>query len=419
MIKSISLLILFLLMVVSGYWLAINSGELTILILDYQIKTNLVVAFLSLIMTIITLFLIAWLFKGIITLPSRIKGYLLEKKTLNLLAAQRGLIIAMYCENELDARKFASKIAKIADDVALKEVSEILGCGIKTQEEVDSFKSRVTSKEAFYILDSFLLKLAMAEENWSKAKLILEQIWAKFKDEKIMHTLVELHIKLESWADLEEFLDNNINKFSRPQAAAVRCIARYNLAKESIKEGEIAVAFEDLVDLLKAYPKFHYAFVLLVDLCIKHKIKGRILNIARNYFMRNQSAEITIAIIKLAELLPSDKLYEFALKVNAENEESFEGKIILAQFALNARMYDQAFREISNCCSIHGKTTRLCLLMAEFCQRTQGVNMESIDWIKSALTATNDIMPQPLYLNMETLEISSKPGINKVLELSR
>ncbi len=191
------------------------------------------------------------------------------------------------------------------------------------------------------------------------------------------------------------------------------------MAKESLKEGEIALAFEELVNLLKTYPKFHYAFVLLVDLCIKHKIKGRILNIARNYFMRNQSAEITIAIIKLAELLPSDKLYEFALKVNAENEESFEGKIILAQFALNARMYDQAFREISNCCSIHGKTTRLCLLMAEFCQRTQGVNMESIDWIKSALTATNDIIPQRLYLNIKTLEISNKPGIDKVLELLR
>ncbi|MDF3047730.1 MAG: putative enzyme of heme biosynthesis (HemY-like) protein [Candidatus Midichloriaceae bacterium] len=419
MVKSISLLILFSFIVVSGYWLAINSGELTILILDYQIKTNLVVAFLCLIMIIVTLFLTVWLFKGIITLPSKIKNYLLEKKTLNLLAAQRSLIISMSCKNHLDTRKFAGRIAKVADDASLKEVCEILSYDIKSQENIELLKSKVSSKEALYLLSLFLLELTIQQENWPKARLVLEEMWAKSQDEKIMRTLIEMYIKLESWADLEEFVDNNINKFTRSQAAAIRCIVRYNLAKEALREGEIATAFEDLVDLLKIYPKFRYAFSLLVDICIKHKIKGRILGIARSYFARNQSTEVTIAIIRLVELFPSDKLYEFALRISSDNEGSLEGKIILAQFALNARMYDQAFREISDCCSVHGKTTRICLLMAEFCQRTQGVNMESIDWIKSALTATNDIVPQQLYLNVKTLEITDKPSANKVVELFR
>lgn len=397
MAKALMFLLALILLVVLGYWLSVNSGELTFLIFGYQIETSVMVGIISVVVFTVVLYLLISLLKKIFSLPYVVKTYFVERKTLNIIDIQGKLIIEMAAKNMPAVKKLAASLGKLTKNKAMREISDVLS----------GKAAEISTEEAFRVLDLVMLDNKVAEQNWLSAHAILEKAWARNKTKVLLAYIVEVYIKLESWSDLEDFVEANISHMDRAQAAAIRTIARYNMAKETLKEGGVEQAMDELTDLLKLSPKFYYTFLLLIEIAIKYQIKGRILNTAKSYFSSYQSPEVTIAILKLSELFHGDQLYNFALNLHRDNGESIESKIILAQFSLNTGMYDQAFREISHCLSIQGKTTRLCLLMAEFCQRTQGGTRESIDWIKGAMTSTPDTSCGCLYLDLDSLIISN------------
>ncbi len=408
MAKTLIFLLILIILIVFGYWISVNSGELTFSIFGYEVETNVMVGIIFLIVFTLVLFLIMSLFKKLFNIPNALKTYFVERKTLNIIKTQGDLIIEMAARNTPAVKKLSSRLAKLTKDKTLKEVSNVL----------NNNTAKADTVEASRVLDLIKLDQSIIDDNWLAAHAILEKAWSRNKTKVIMEYLVEVYIKLELWLELEDFVESNTSRMGRAQAIAIRTIARYNIAKASLKGGggEAGQVMDELIDILKVSPKFHYAFVLLIDIAIKYQIKGRILNTARVYFSKCQNPEVTVAILKLSELFNNDQLYNFSLNLHRDNGESLESKIILAQFSLNAGMHDQAFREISVALSIHGKTARLCLLMAEFCQRTQGSALESIDWIKSAMVANSDNYSEKIYLDLDTMTLTNNIT-RKILEI--
>ncbi len=415
MVKVLSFLFALVLLVIFGYWLSINSGELILSILGYQIETSVMVGLVVVIIFMVTLCFVVSLLKKILSFPASIKTYFIERKITNLMEIQRQLIVEMASRNALKTKKLAAKLAKLTSDKALAEVCNLIVEKPDNKRDIEWLLAKSTTDEARAVFDIITLDKSIIERNWQAALPALERAWSKNKTTTVMTYVIEVYIQLGLWEDLEDFVDNNIGYMDRGQAAVIRTITGYNLAKELLNNGIVEQAMSDLVDLLKLEPNFHYSLPLLIETAVKHKIKGKVLSIVKSCFSKHQSPEITMAILKLSEIYSNDQLYDFALNLHRDNNESIESKIILAQFSLNVGMYDQAFREISHCLSIQGKTTRLCLLMAEFCQRTQGSGSEALDWIKSSILTTNtDVCPESIYLDLNTLTLVKDPGHNAI-----
>jgi HemY protein len=419
MVKFISLLLVFVLIIVFGYWLSVNSGELVFSILGYQIETSVMVALITIIAFTLAALFITNLLKKILSFPASVRTYFIERKITNLISIQRQLILEMAAENVGQIKAVAAKLAKLTEDKAFAEVCLLLSANSDRKSDIEKIFSKATSSEARQVFDTILLNKSIQESNWISALSILERIWSRNKTSYVMNNIIKVYIYLGMWKELGEFVYNNINYMDRNQVTSIRAIASYNLAKEMVNNNMVDQAFESLAGLIKQEPNFHYAMILLIEIAIKSKIKSKVLNLVRTHFARHQCPEVTIAILRLSGLFSNDKLYDFALNLHRDNNESIESKIILAQFSINAGMYDQAFREISHCLSVQGKTARLCLLMAEFCQRTQGNVGEALDWIKSSMLSESvDLCSKPLYLDLNTLTLVNIPGYN-TLELCR
>ena len=385
MFKILLALIALIALSVGAYWFSENTGELSFAIMGYQIETTVLVGVISLFFLIIVLLFISSIIRKIINIPQSIKGYFEGRKHQKVLDSMANIIICNLFEDKESLAKYASKLRDSTDDAMLKEISEVMAYKSDDMEKLATLKASMKTKEGKVLANSLIVKKYIEAKDWSQAYVFLTDSWSQRKNRKTFNDIVELTEKSGRWSDFANFLVKNSSFTDRARLNQLNGLVAYHTGKDMISEGKLDDGLSKLLQALKLMPDHHESFILFVGTCHRNKIKAKLLNTISSYYPKMQRADVTGVILALSDFMPQDQLYSLGMSLHKTCNESLESTILMVQLSLNAGMYDQAFSAVSKALSEHGKTSRLCLLMAELCQRTQGTTKETIEWIKDAL----------------------------------
>lgn len=406
MFKILFSLVLLIALSVFAYWFSENSGELSFTLLGYQIETTVLVALIALVLFVIAILFVSSLIRRIVHIPESIKVYLSERKHKKLIDSMSGSIIAMLFEDKNYLTKCAAKLRDYGDSAEIKEIGAVLSTTTTDLEKLSVLKANMQTKEGKILANNLIVERYMEMQDWAQAYIFLMDSWAQQKNKHTFSDILKVTMKSGKWSQFESFISKNSSFVSRKQYHVLTGLTSYYEGKEMIAEGEIDAGLFKLLDAMKLLPNFQYALLLFIETCHQHKLKGKLLSTISNYYPAMQTPEITGAILALSDFIPHDQLHTLAMNIHKECNESLESTVLMVQLSLNAGMYDQAFNAVSKSLSENGKTARLCLLMAELCQRTQGTTKETIEWIKDALIASNDACNHGMYLNVDEISIS-------------
>lgn len=391
------------------YWLSLNSGSIIFSVLGYQIETTVTLAVIAVIFAVTVINIAIKFATRVFLIPNKIKVYLNDLKIRQITNLQTKLINTLCLKDPISVKNYASKLTSSVKNAQYEQTQIYKILAIDHADKVpESIYINISnnSKTIYLIKRTEFFKV---NSDWDSIISLLKDEFlknTKFKNQYLARSLVQSFVRLNRWQELLQFVEKCSKNLTKEQSKHLYVIARYNLIKKLVEDGKVKQSIEELNDILKLLPDFYYSFILIIELVIKYHIKDNLIKIIEHSFNFKQNSRITSVITQLSTLYSSQELYNLALNLRFETDQSYESKIIFIQFALNYGMFDEAYKELSYCLNIKGKTQRLCLLMAEFCQRTHSNSAECLEWIKNSLTCTNDISRDTLYLNVKTLTIT-------------
>jgi len=368
-----------------GYWLSYNAGEIHLEFLSYEIETTFVWVIASALFAILALYFISKAILFIIRIPLKIADFFRwrHKKYLDKLELDMMLALMEYDENKLYS--IAKDLEGNTEKEPLKQVCHILQ-NINAPKKIELY---IDEKA----LDGNILKFACHTlcsiyENKSEKTKALEaclKLWQVEKKISNFSKIIKLMFQLNKVEEAENFVEATNGMFGhdylqKDAYRRLKSLLLYYMAIKKVTDEDYKLAIEYLQKSNRLAPEFFLPICALGTLADSGHYKPKSLKFASFSFEEVENAYLTHSIIRSAKYVSGSDFYNFAQNAY-DDEKTFESIFLLAKACLANGGYDKAFKLISDLLSNFDKNARVCLLMAEFCERTSGSTSESLQWI--------------------------------------
>ncbi|MFN5382771.1 MAG: hypothetical protein ACK5WS_04710 [Alphaproteobacteria bacterium] len=393
MIKFLISILLISCFVLTGYWFAENTTDVTFLAFGYEIKTNIFLAIIMLLILVIITSLIFKILNTILFLPSSIREYLAGRKRNAVIENLVLLGESLFIKDEKQISVAANKLYSLLEflDVAKSlrlYISSIVHPKISLSIAKDILDQRSGNMSA--ALYVFVKLNTKADQQLGVFEVMNENI-EFISSGFLVNKYIELGMNLRRFKLLLDFLKtSNAERLYKSNILALKSTVFLELAKEANAASDYENAASLSEQALKVSESNDHAFELLIASYIALNYKSKAVKYVKKYWKDCQGEIATRAVLKLSDQIPTSDMYQLGMDLDYITKGSYESKIVLIKSAINATFYDQAFQELSNILEIKGKTKRLCIIMSELSFRTNGSGAEVIDWLKESMTCEDN-----------------------------
>lgn len=382
-------------LVVLFNWISENSGSLSFSILDYEISINLVLALVGLLLIVIFLHFCFVIVGKLLSIPSSVKNYIQSKRISDLIEDQLLLINQLLLNNTTLPKKLLKKIYERVTQLNVKGEALPLKLCILDVKESQSFNmtqletslKNAGSNEAAIIFKSLL----SGNPGLMLDNTVLEILDAHLVDvtePEVIKKYISVLLMLKKYDLILKCIKHIKRYLPQQNFQDIASITHYLQATEHEAEGELEEASKKVSESLGFRRDFTDALLLQFKLLANQRKKSALVKLIKNAYFECPSASFTSAVFEQSELIPPSELMAIAQDLLKQLPNSYEVKLLYVRCCLDVSFNNDAFAKLSELLKDFGKTKRVCILMSEFAYRTNGNTSEVIDWLKSALTAT-------------------------------
>ena len=419
MSRFIILILLILAATAGSFWLSQNTGDIYIDIFSYQIKTSVIWALLVIFSAILAIALVFKIIKTIVFLPKKIVSFFKNKQAQHVRKLEIKMISALLENDNTKITDIAEALKKQSSEHQLKEIYSILKYKNNTQELERILQQHELNKASRKMA---LLLSSTQYENINEKSKALEnylELWQVEKSPANFSKICKLFFQLNKINEAEDFIENNNGLFSheflsKHSYKKLSSIIYYYKALDFNKAKNYQEAISYLQKSNKAYPEFFLPICTLNSMIANGQYSPKSLKFASYAIEEIDNAFLTNSLINAANFIDDSEFYNFA-KNAYDNNKTFETTFLLAKASLNKELYDNAFKLISELLETSGKNSRICILMAEFCERTQGSTSESLKWLMDSYSCMERTNYHNIYFDFNKFDFFYQPSQNSIL----
>lgn len=389
MIKFLLSILLISCFVLTGYWFAENTGDVTFVALGYEVKTNIFLAIIILLIIVILASLVFKILNTILFLPSSIREYLAGRKRNAVIENLVLLGESLFLKDDRNISVAANKLYSLLEFLDIAKSLRLYLSSIVHPKIALSLAKDVLDKRsgnmnaALYVF----VKLTAKEDQQLLVFEVMHENSAHISSEFLVNKYIEFALNLRKFKLLLDFLKTtNAERFYNGNIRKLKSSVLLELANEAnaVNDHESTISLAE--QSVKESDSNDNAFALLISSTIATSNKSKAIKYVKKYWKGCEGEIATRAVLKLMDYIPESDMYQLAMDLDSISKGSYESKIILIKAAINSTFYDHAFQELSNILAIKGKTKRLCIIMSELSFRTNGNAAEVIEWLKNSMT---------------------------------
>jgi uncharacterized membrane-anchored protein len=389
MIKFLLSILLISCFVLTGYWFAENTGDVTFVALGYEVKTNIFLAIIILLIIVILASLVFKILNTILFLPSSIREYLAGRKRNAVIENLVLLGESLFLKDDRNISVAANKLYSLLEFLDIAKSLRLYLSSIVHPKIALSLAKDVLDKRsgnmnaALYVF----VKLTAKEDQQLLVFEVMHENSAHISSEFLVNKYIEFALNLRKFKLLLDFLKTtNAERFYNGNIRKLKSSVLLELANDAnaVNDHESTISLAE--QSVKESDSNDNAFALLISSTIATSNKSKAIKYVKKYWKGCEGEIATRAVLKLMDYIPESDMYQLAMDLDSISKSSYESKIILIKAAINSTFYDHAFQELSNILAIKGKTKRLCIIMSELSFRTNGNAAEVIEWLKNSMT---------------------------------
>lgn len=375
--------------VLTGYWFAENTGDVTFVALGYEVKTNIFLAIIILLIIVILASLVFKILNTILFLPSSIREYLAGRKRNAVIENLVLLGESLFLKDDRNISVAANKLYSLLEFLDIAKSLRLYLSSIVHPKIALSLAKDVLDKRsgnmnaALYVF----VKLTAKEDQQLLVFEVMHENSAHISSEFLVNKYIEFALNLRKFKLLLDFLKTtNAERFYNGNIRKLKSSVLLELANDAnaVNDHESTISLAE--QSVKESDSNDNAFALLISSTIATSNKSKAIKYVKKYWKGCEGEIATRAVLKLMDYIPESDMYQLAMDLDSISKSSYESKIILIKAAINSTFYDHAFQELSNILAIKGKTKRLCIIMSELSFRTNGNAAEVIEWLKNSMT---------------------------------
>ena len=394
MIRILFTLVQIAAVVAIAVWLADQPGAVTIDWRGWRIETTFWLLALAAIVFVIVAIVAYRTWRFLMRAPRKlIEATRASRQRRGYKALTHGMV-ALAAGDASDAMRHARRASSLLDDAPLTMLLTAQAAQLGGDEAAAKryFEAMRSNPETAFLAVRGLLTQAVRADNRTEAVRLANEAHAlRPKTGWVLEQLFELQIAANQWQAADETMQEAVrNKtIGKTEASKRRAAILVERGRDSRVRGETAAALDHARTAFDLNPELVPAATLYAQQLAASGSKRRAIRVLEDAWRRQPSSEIADAYRTLDssdDMLAQVKRMQRLLEVAPDHVEC---QIALGAAALTARLWGEARKHLTSAAEL-APTARVCRLMAELEEATDGDQARVQAWLTKAMTAEPD-----------------------------
>jgi HemY protein len=375
-------------------WLAEQPGTLTAEFHGWRLDTSVGMLAVSIVILII-LAVGAWLiYRWIAGTPGALlDGWFDSKRRRGYRELTRGLA-AVAAGDGAEAQKHARKAEKLLAEPSLTlllsaQAAQLAGDRVAANR---AFTAMLDDQQTAFLGLRGLITQALRDGDQAKAVAFAKRAFElRPQTPWVVHSLFDMQAQLGDWKAAQDTLDAGMRRkvIAADKGRTLKALLLVERSRVAERDGDAAAALTLAREAFGLAPERIAATERLAELQVKASDGRHAMKTIERGWAQAPHPDLAALYLKASGESDPLKRIGVARRLAAQKPDDVESHLVLAQAALEARLWGEARRHLENAGNAH-PSVRVCRLMAEVEERAQGGQAKVHDWLARATTAPAD-----------------------------